>query len=49
MDSNECQTVIAAARSVQGLGTGEILKQVNEAGTEFARRVRERYEKEGEW
>lgn len=49
MDSNECETVIAAARSVQGLGTGEILKQVNEAGTEFSRRVRERYEKEGEW
>jgi len=49
MDSNECQTVIAAARSVQGLGTGEILKQVNEAGTESARRVRERYGKDAEW
>ena len=49
MDSNECQTVIAAARSVQGLGTGDILKQVNEAGMEFSRRVRERYEKDGEW
>jgi len=41
--------VIAAARSVQGLGTGDILKQVNEAGMEFSRRVRERYEKDGEW
>ncbi len=49
MDSNECQTVIAAARSVQGMATGEILKQVNEAGTEFARRVRERYGKDAEW
>jgi len=49
MDSNECQTVIAAARSVQGMATGDILKQVNEAGTEFARRVRERYGKDAEW
>ncbi|MEC9056246.1 MAG: RraA family protein [Verrucomicrobiota bacterium] len=49
MDSNECQTVIAAAREVQGMGTGEILKQVNEAGEEFSRRVRKKYGGGGEW
>ena len=49
MDSNECQTVIAAAREVQGMGTGEILKQVNEAGEEFSRRARKRYGPGGEW
>ena len=49
MDSNECQTVIAAAREVQGMGTGEILKQVNEAGEEFSRRARKKYGGGGEW
>jgi regulator of RNase E activity RraA len=49
MDSNECQTVIAAARSVQGLDTGEILRRVNAAGVEFSRRAREQFEKKGEW
>ena len=49
MDANECQTVIAAAREVQGMGTTEMLKQVNEAGEEFSRRAREKYGGGGEW
>jgi len=39
---------IADARLVQGLATGEILRQVNEAGTVSARRVGKRYGKDAE-
>lgn len=49
MDSNECVTVIAAARAASGLSVEEILKQVDDAGGEFGRRARERFGKDGEW
>lgn len=40
MDSNECNTVIAAARSVTGLETEEVLRRLDEASAEFGRAAR---------
>ena len=49
MDANECNTVIAAARSCSGLGTEEALKKLAEAGTAFGRATRDHFGKAGEW
>lgn len=43
MDSNECNTVIAAARSASGKTTGQILKEINEAAAQFGRAAKEKF------
>ncbi len=48
MDVNECETVIAAARSAQGLTNDAIVDQINQAGGEFGRRAREQFGRSGE-
>ncbi len=49
MDSNECNTVIAAARNASGKTTDEILDELNKASTEFAIAAREKFGNKGEW
>ena len=49
MDTNECRTVIAAARSSAGKSTEEILASLSEAVKAFRRTAREKFSKEGEW
>ena len=49
MDQNECDTVIAAARNVQGRSTQEILDQMLEAGMAFGKAARQKFSGEGEW
>lgn len=48
MDINECDTVIDAARSCQGLATNEIVERINQAGAEFGRKATEQFGKSGE-
>ncbi len=49
MDNNECNTVIAAARSCAGLSSDEAVEQINAAGREFGKATKERFKREGEW
>jgi regulator of RNase E activity RraA len=49
MDSNECNTVIAAARSCSGLVAEEALKKLDEAGAAFGRATQEHFGRPGEW
>ncbi len=49
MDRNECQTVIAAARSCQGLSTVEALQKINEASVRFGQATQEKFGTSGEW
>lgn len=49
MDSNECNTVIAAARSCAGLSSDEAVEKINAAGSEFGKATREKFKREGEW
>jgi regulator of RNase E activity RraA len=49
MDSNECQTVIAAARGGSGKTSAELLASLNEAGRAFGRRAAEQFGRQGEW
>lgn len=49
MDSNECTTVIAAARGGSGLPAQELLTQMDAAAEAFARATRERFRNAGEW
>jgi len=49
MDSNECNTVIAAARSASGKSTGQILKEINEAASQFSKAAKEKFGNMGEW
>lgn len=49
MDANECNTVIAAARSGAGLATDECLRRMDAAAEEFGRAARQRFEQRGEW
>jgi regulator of RNase E activity RraA len=46
MDSFECQTMIATARSSVGKSSREILEQLDSASTEFGRLVREKFASE---
>lgn len=48
MDSNECETVIAAARSTAGLSLEEAVARINAAGREFGRRTRDQFGRSGE-
>ena len=43
MDSNECQTLIAAARNSQGKTTEEILQAIDLAASEFIHNTEEKY------
>ncbi len=49
MDSNECQTIIAAARNVSGKTTEEILQAIDQAVNVFGKNAQEKYEGKGEW
>ncbi|HWN93926.1 MAG TPA: RraA family protein [Methylomirabilota bacterium] len=49
MDTNECDTVIAAARSTAGLTTEQALQKLDDAGAAFAKATHERFLKDGEW
>ena len=49
MDSNECNTVIAAARSCAGLSSEEAVERINAAGREFGKATKERFQRDGEW
>ena len=49
MDSNECQTMIAAARQVSGMPKEEILTAIDKACDEFSKRTLARFAKKGEW
>ncbi len=48
MDTNECETVIAAARSAHGLSTQETLARINAAAAEFSKRSAEQFGRAGE-
>ncbi len=45
MDNNECNTIIAAARSAAGKSSERILKELNDASAEFGRAVKEKFGK----
>ena len=49
MDKNECNTVIPAARDVQGKSTPEILRQMQEAGATFQQAAEAKFGRSGEW
>ncbi len=49
MDSNECNTVIAAARGVAGQAVEETLKKMDDAAAAFRRATREHFPRDGEW
>lgn len=49
MDTNECDTVIAAARSSPGLSTELLLENLAKAGAAFRDATRKRFSKGGEW
>ena len=49
MDSNECKTVIPAARNAAGKPFAQVLKEINAAGTAFGAAVWEKFGRKGEW
>ena len=49
MDTNECETVIAAARSTVGLTYDEILANLAAASRQFAQNARDKFHRSGEW
>ena len=49
MDSNECATVIAAARESAGKSSAELLAALNHAGQCFSKNAREQFGRRGEW
>ena len=49
MDANECETVIAAARSSAGLTRDQILEELAEAGRKFDENRRRHFPTGGEW
>lgn len=49
MDSNECNTIIAAARSATGKSPEEIIRSLDKAGTDFRRAAQEKFHAGGEW
>ncbi len=49
MDANECQTMIAAARSAADKSIAEILADFDTAAACFGRRVIEKFGRKGEW
>lgn len=49
MDQNECNTVIPAARDIQGKSNAEILEQLRTAGQEFGKAAKDKFSRLGEW
>jgi len=49
MDTNECNTVIDAARCSAGLTNEEILARMDEASKQFSQAAREKFSRRGEW
>ena len=49
MDSNECQTMIAAARNVSGQTAEETLRAIDTACDKFDKNTQARYGRKGEW
>jgi len=49
MDSNECETLIPAARNATGKPIAEILASINEAGAKFGENARAKFGRKGEW
>ncbi len=49
MDSNECETVIRAARETAGLTMDQIVQNLNEASRQFGENTRKRFQRDGEW
>jgi 4-hydroxy-4-methyl-2-oxoglutarate aldolase len=49
MDSNECNTVIPAARDVAGRSKEEILANLDAAIAQFSQNVKAKFKREGEW
>lgn len=49
MDSNECRTVISAARRAAGKPFDEILADLSAASAEFSKAATEKFRKQGEW
>jgi hypothetical protein len=49
MDQNECQTVIPAAREIQGKTDQEILDQLTRGGKAFGEAAKEKFSRRGEW
>jgi regulator of RNase E activity RraA len=49
MDNNECNTIIAAARSASGKSTAQILKALNDASAEFGKAAMDKFGNKGEW
>jgi len=49
MDTNECQTLIPAARDVAGKSTEEICRAIDEAARNFGAAAKAQFGKKGEW
>ncbi|HEY1083823.1 MAG TPA: RraA family protein, partial [Prosthecobacter sp.] len=49
MDSNECETVIPAARGSVGLPMDQVIENLSAAGRNFGENVRQKFRREGEW
>ena len=49
MDSNECNTVIPAARDTAGRSTEEILNGINAAAAQFGKNAKAKFQRDGEW
>ena len=49
MDSNECETVIRAAREAAGKSTEEILSALDKAGETFRQNTQNKFNTPGEW
>jgi len=49
MDANECNTMIAAARSTAGLTTEQALAQIEQAAADFGAATQAKFRRGGEW
>jgi regulator of RNase E activity RraA len=49
MDTNECNTVVAAARSAAGLSVEDALGKIDAAAAAFKKATRDRFRRDGEW
>ena len=49
MDSNECKTMISAARDNTGKSTSEILNAFNQAVNDFSKAAESKFSRKGEW
>ncbi len=49
MDSNECNTVIPAARDTAGKSSEQVLANLDNAVAQFSRNVKAKFKRDGEW